>query len=99
MCRPIPPIATQVSDVVETSESALPSARSIIAEDIRGALSRTHSLWPDLRRANGFITGGTGFFGILLLETPVAANRALSEGLRSLFVLINPGAPRQRLLT
>ena len=50
----------------------------IIAEDIRGVLSRTQSLWPDLKGASVFITGATGFFGIWLLETLLAANRAFS---------------------
>jgi nucleoside-diphosphate-sugar epimerase len=54
----------------------------IIAEDIRGVLSRTQSLWPDLKGASVFITGGTGFFGIWLLETLLAANREFSLGLR-----------------
>jgi dTDP-glucose 4,6-dehydratase len=54
----------------------------IIAEDIRGVLSRTQSLWPDLRSANVFFTGATGFFGIWLLETLLAANREFSLGLR-----------------
>lgn len=60
------------------------STHPIIAEDIRGVLSRTQSLWPDLKGASVFITGGTGFFGIWLLETLLAANREFSLGRRIL---------------
>jgi dTDP-glucose 4,6-dehydratase len=58
------------------------STHPIIAEDIRGVLSRTQSLWPDLKGASVFITGATGFFGIWLLETLLAANREFSLGCR-----------------
>lgn len=54
----------------------------IIAEDIRGVLSRTQPLWPDLKGASVFLTGVTGFFGIWLLETLLAANREFSLGCR-----------------
>jgi len=60
------------------------SAHPIIAEDIRGVLSRTQGLWPDLKGASIFLTGATGFFGIWLLETLLAANREFSLGLRIL---------------
>ena len=62
----------------------------IIAEDIRGVLSRTQGLWPDLKGASVFITGATGFFGIWLLETLLAANRELSLGLRILALSRDP---------
>ncbi|MCX7412439.1 MAG: NAD(P)-dependent oxidoreductase [Planctomycetia bacterium] len=58
------------------------STHPIIAEDIRGVLSRTQSLWPELKGASVFITGATGFFGIWLLETLLAANREFSLGCR-----------------
>lgn len=62
----------------------------IIAEDIRGVLLRTQSLWPDLKRASVFLTGATGFFGIWLLETLLAANREFSLGLRILALSRDP---------
>jgi nucleoside-diphosphate-sugar epimerase len=62
----------------------------IVAEDIRGVLARTQSLWPDLKRARIFITGATGFFGIWLLETLLAANREFSLGLQVLALSRNP---------
>lgn len=66
------------------------STHPIIAEDIRGVLSRTQSLWPDLKGATVFLTGATGFFGIWLLETLLAANRSLSLSLRILALSRNP---------
>jgi len=62
----------------------------IIAEDIRGVLSRTQSLWPDLKGGSIFITGATGFFGIWLLETLLAANREFSLGMRILALSRDP---------
>lgn len=66
--------------------------KSIVAEDIRGVLSRTPSLWPELRGASIFITGATGFFGIWLLETLLAANREFSLGARILALSRDPSA-------
>lgn len=66
------------------------STHPIIAEDIRGVLSRTQSLWPDLKGASVFITGATGFFGIWLLETLLAANRELSLDFRILALSRDP---------
>lgn len=64
----------------------------IVAEDIQGVLARTQSLWPDLKGASVFITGATGFFGIWLLETLLAANREFSLGLRVLALSRNPSS-------
>ena len=68
------------------------STHPIIAEDIRVVLSRTQSLWPDLKGASVFITGATGFFGIWLLETLLAANREFSLGMRILALSRDPAA-------
>ena len=64
----------------------------VIAEDIHGVLSRTQSLWPDLKGASVFITGATGFFGIWLLETLLAANREFSLGCRVIALSRNPAS-------
>lgn len=64
----------------------------IIAEDIRGVLSRTQSLWADLKGASVFITGATGFFGIWLFETLLAANREFSLGCRVIALSRNPAS-------
>lgn len=65
---------------------------TVIAEDVRGVLARTQALWPDLKRASVFITGATGFFGIWLLETLLAADREFALGLRVLALSRDPGA-------
>jgi nucleoside-diphosphate-sugar epimerase len=54
----------------------------IISDDIARLLARTPTLWEPLRGASLFISGGTGFFGIWLLEAILAANRERSLGCR-----------------
>jgi dTDP-glucose 4,6-dehydratase len=63
----------------------------IIAEDIRRLLDRTQALWPDLRDASLFLTGGTGFYGVWLLEAILAANREFSLGCRTTVLTRDPG--------
>lgn len=62
----------------------------IIAEDVTAVLARTQSIWPDLKQASVFITGATGFFGIWLLETLLAANRECALGMRVVALSRNP---------
>jgi len=66
------------------------STHPIIAADISGAIARTESLWPALAEASVFISGATGFFGIWLLETLLAANREFSLGMRVVALSRNP---------
>lgn len=56
---------------------------AIISADIARLLARTPSLWEPLRGASLFISGGTGFFGVWLLEALLAANRERSLGCRA----------------
>lgn len=62
----------------------------IVIDDVDKVFTRTQPLWPDLKGASVFITGATGFFGIWLLETLLAANREFSLGLRILALSRNP---------
>jgi dTDP-glucose 4,6-dehydratase len=53
------------------------------AADLEHILQHTKDLWPELKSARFFITGGTGFFGLWLLETLAFANQRLDLGLKA----------------
>ena len=63
---------------------------TIIAADIARLLARTPLLWEPLRGASLFISGGTGFFGVWLLEAVLAANRERSLGCRVMVLSRDP---------
>ena len=50
--------------------------------DLDHILENTHSLWDEMRGANLFITGGTGFFGKWLLESLLWATERLDMNCR-----------------
>lgn len=59
-------------------------------EDLEHVLRHTQQEWAVARGARIFITGGTGFFGIWLLETLLHINEALRLDLRATILTRSP---------
>ena len=57
-----------------------------LAEDLNSILDRGRKLWPDLKDARFFITGGTGFIGTWLLESFVWLNDRLDLNMSALIL-------------
>lgn len=65
---------------------------SLAPQDLDHVLERTRDAWQELRAGRLFITGGTGFFGMWLLETFLWANERLALGAEATVLSRNPGA-------
>ncbi len=66
------------------------------SEDLDHVLAHTRDLWAGARGQSFFITGGTGFFGLWLLESFARANDALALGMRAVVLTRNPAAFAQK---
>jgi dTDP-glucose 4,6-dehydratase len=64
--------------------------RNPLEYDLEGIMTKTRPLWEDLRGQRIFITGGTGFFGVWLLESLAFANETLNLGLEAVILSRNP---------
>ena len=60
--------------------------------DLDHILEHTRDIWPSLRNASIFITGGTGFVGTWLLESLAYANDALSLNVKATVITRSPEA-------
>jgi len=69
---------------------------SVPAADLDHILAHTGDIWHKLAGARFFITGGTGFFGIWLLEAIVAANDTLKVGVGATVLSRNPASFLER---
>ena len=63
-----------------------------LARDLDHILAQTTGLWPELRHARIFITGGTGFIGTWLLESLLWANDRLNLDVQALVLTRDPAA-------
>lgn len=61
-------------------------------EDLAHVLAHTRELWAEARGQPFFITGGTGFFGMWLLESFTYINDALGLGMRAVVLTRDPAA-------
>ncbi len=66
------------------------------AGDLDHVLHGAESAWRSLRGARLFVTGGTGLFGIWLLESIAAANARLGCGITATVLSRDPGRFRAR---
>lgn len=59
----------------------VPQGFTLFREDLEHVATQLDAVWPQLRGAHLFITGGTGFFGIWLLESLLWANQERALGM------------------
>ena len=63
-----------------------------LAPDLDQILEKSAAVWPHLKGARLFLTGGTGFLGCWLLESLRHANQRLGLGARAVVLSRNPEA-------
>lgn len=63
-----------------------------LEHDLDNVLQQTAAVWPELRGARLFITGGTGFIGCWLLESLRHADQRLNLGVHATVLTRNPQA-------
>lgn len=67
-------------------------AKPLPPEDLTHVLTHTRELWAEARGRSFFITGGTGFFGMWLLESFACINDRLALGMSATVLTRDPAA-------
>jgi dTDP-glucose 4,6-dehydratase len=67
-----------------------------LEQDLANILQRTAQIWPKLREARLFITGGTGFIGCWLLESLRQADRHFGLGVHATILTRDPDSFRHK---
>ena len=70
--------------------------KALPVEDLDHVLAHTRDLWAEARGESFFITGGTGFFGMWLLESFAHANDTLQLNMRAVVLTRDPAAFAQK---
>lgn len=70
--------------------TALAPVPPLPREDLEHVLEHTREFWSEAAGASFFITGGTGFFGMWLLESFAHINDALGLGMRATVLTRDP---------
>ena len=74
-----------------------PALAPVPRPDLDHVLAHTEAVWSDMAGASVFITGGTGFFGLWLLETLTWANARLNVRVRATVLSRDPQAFSRRI--
>jgi nucleoside-diphosphate-sugar epimerase len=70
---------------------------SLFTSDLEHVLAHTRDDWKELRGQRLFLTGGTGFFGMWLIESFLWANEILNLGAEIHVLSRDPGAFQRRM--
>ena len=76
---------------------SVPALAPVPRPDLDHVLAHTEVVWRDMAGASIFITGGTGFFGLWLLETLAWANARLNVGVRATVLSRDPQSFSRRV--
>jgi nucleoside-diphosphate-sugar epimerase len=73
------------------------TVKPLPTSDLHAIQIRTRELWEGAREKKIFLSGGTGFFGVWLLESLAHCNRALDLNVSAMVVCRDPEKVRARL--